>query len=319
MSQNIKGSILVVDDTPANLHLLASLLSEEGYDVRCVLTGSAALMGSQADPPDLILLDIMMPQMDGYQVCHELKSHAVTQLIPVIFLSSSGELFDKVKAFKMGGVDYITKPFQAEEVLARIENHLTIKRLQQQLILKNQELQIANQELLRLSHLDGLTQLANRRRFDDYFHQEWKRMSRERSFLSLLLIDVDFFKRFNDHYGHPAGDQCLQQVADALRQSIFRPSDLAARYGGEEFVVVLPHTDSEGIQQVAQRIQTQLYQQQIPHQHSEVSSFVTLSMGGCCGIPTSEQAPVTWIEIADQQLYQAKKQGRNQIMIKSLC
>ncbi|WP_254446596.1 sensor domain-containing diguanylate cyclase [Dolichospermum sp. UHCC 0259] len=179
----------------------------------------------------------------------------------------------------------------------------------------NQELSRATEALEKLVNTDGLTQIANRRYFDRSLHQEWKRLYRERQFLSLLLFDVDYFKRYNDSYGHQLGDQCLMKLAQAVKEVVYRPEDVVARYGGEEFVVILPNTDTEGAIAVAERIHAAIKDLAIPHQASEVSSIVTISLGISSLVPISESSPADLIAQADQALYRAKEQGRNQSVI----
>ncbi len=304
----MNANILVVDDTHDNLRLLQNILAEQGYLVRPVSQGRRAIAAAISKPPDLILLDIMMPGMDGYAVCEALKADERTCDIPIIFISALNETFDKVKAFSLGGVDYITKPFQPEEVLARVNTHVTIRKLQQ-------ELEERNRELARLANIDGLTQIANRRYFDTYLQQEWRRLGREQQSVSLIFIDIDHFKLYNDHYGHQAGDDCLKQVARVFERVAQRPADLAARYGGEEFVILLPNTDEHGAEHVAKEIREMLRQLQIPHESSSVSPFVTCSMGIACTIPTQAVSAETLVTIADEAVYTAKAQGRNQCVV----
>ena len=303
------ADILVVDDTRDNLRLLTKLLVEHGYYARPVSNGRKAILAIRDQLPDLILLDIMMPDMDGYAVCDVLKADERTRDIPVIFISALNETVDKVKAFSRGAVDFITKPFQEEEVLARVDTHLTIRNLQK-------ELETRNRELARLVNIDGLTQIANRRYFDTYLNQEWRRLAREQQHVSLIFIDIDYFKLYNDYYGHQAGDDCLKQVAHVFAQVARRPADLAARYGGEEFVTLLPNTDEHGAERVAKDIQEILRQLQIPHAQSTVSSSVTCSMGIACTIPNQAVSVDTFVAIADEALYLAKAQGRNQMVVK---
>lgn len=333
-----KGNILVVDDTLANVQLLSRMLAEHGYKVRKVLNGQMALMGVQTAPPDLILLDVNMPEMNGYEVCQHIKANIATQDIPIIFISALDEVSDKVKAFSVGGVDYITKPFQVAEVLARVEHQLMLRDLQRQLreqnILLQQKihehertlqelqhakaaLQQANLELQRLAIIDDLTQVSNRRHFYKYLTQEWRRLMREQADLSLLLCDVDHFKPYNDAYGHQAGDRCLQQVAQALQEVIHRPSDLVARYGGEEFAVILPYTGAEAAVYLAHMMQTNLHRFQLVHPDSSVGQFVTLSIGVASTVPRSDRSLEQLIGIADQALYAAKEQGRNCVISKT--
>ena len=325
-----QNSILIVDDTPENLTVLRQMLTGRGYRVQPALNGELALRMIQRIEtlPDLILLDIMMPGMDGYDVCRRLKIDDQTHEIPVIFISALHDPLDKVKAFQAGGVDYISKPFHVEEVLARVETHLALRMLQKRLQDQNFHLQQeiverkraevelaqANKELQRLAMVDGLTHIANRRCFDECLKKEWKRSAREQTPLSLILCDIDYFKRYNDTYGHQAGDECLRQVADALKTSAKRPADLVARYGGEEFIVILPHTNPKGAQNVAGSIQNALRERQLPHAASQVNEYVTLSLGASSLIPTSSDAPEKLIAEADAALYSAKEQGRNRIV-----
>ena len=302
------GNILIVDDTPDNLRFLSGILTQQGYEARTVINGRMALMVAETAPPELILLDIRMPGLDGYEVCVQLKSNAETCDIPVIFLSALDDISDKIKAFEVGGVDYITKPFHTAEVLARVKTHLALSRLQQQL-------ELANHELKRLVNLDGLTQLANRRCFNDHLEQEWRRMAREQQPLALILCDIDFFKQYNDTYGHPAGDDCLRQVGAVLQACAKRPADLASRYGGEEFALTLPKTPIQGAIELAQRIQSQLLQLQQPHATSTISDYLTLSMGIASVIPQLDRSPDDLIQAADQALYRAKQEGRDRFAL----
>jgi len=327
-----KADILVVDDKPDNLRLLSSMLTEQGYKVRKVISGELALKACQIMPPDLILLDINMPNMNGYMVCQKLKASSETQDIPVIFISALDDVLDKVEAFSCGGADYITKPFEIQEVLARVKNQLTIRQLQKKLQLQNDllsqeikerqraeaELQKANQELHRLATLDGLTQVANRRCFEEYFNLEWRRLQREKAPLSFILCDVDYFKLYNDTYGHLAGDSCLKQIAQAINDTLKRPADLVARYGGEEFAIILPNTTIEGAVHVAELVQQNIKKMQIIHRQSSVSEFVTLSIGISCLVPQLNLLPIQLIDITDEALYAAKAQGRNCLVTKIL-
>ncbi|MGL4503860.1 MAG: GGDEF domain-containing response regulator [Planktothrix sp.] len=327
-----KGNILLVDDTPDNLRVLSSILTKHGYYLRKALNGEMAITAAHALIPDLILLDINMPSMDGYEVCTALKQSEQTQNIPIIFISVLDDVLDKVKAFQVGGIDYITKPFQLEEVIARIENQLKIKRLQAELQDKNRilaeknirllreishrkkaenALKKANQKLQKLACIDGLTQVSNRRKFDEYLKQEWVRLGRKNYPLSLILCDIDYFKAYNDTYGHPAGDECLKQVAQAICQAVKRPADLVARYGGEEFAAILPHTHCTGALSVARNIQQEIQQLDIKHCASDVGDIVTISLGICTMIPTGDESLDNLILSADKALYQAKQTGRN--------
>jgi two-component system, cell cycle response regulator len=454
----LQEQILIVDDLPENVRLLSSLLSEQGYSVSSATDGKMALSVVKQKCPDLILLDIMIPQLDGYQVCRYLKSEAKTKHIPIIFLSGLDSELDKIEAFKVGGVDYITKPFFVEEVVFRVKAQLASIQQQQkfQQILKEQiaERKIVEQELnksralltgvldssldgvaafeairdrqgeivdfrwlianpvaamtvggtietlkgkrlfvenplghlfdglfelfvqvvetctvleqeyyynssslktwfqivavklgdglaitfrdisdrkqiettlknanLRLTYeanIDSLTQIANRRRFDEYITQEWSRCDREREHLSVLLCDVDYFKAYNDTYGHQAGDSCLYEVAKGIERAVKRPADIAFRYGGEEFAVILPHTNGEGAIKVAEEIQEQIQDLKLIHATSKIGHTVTLSVGVASIIPNPQTSSHNLISAADSALYDAKLQGRNCIIYRSV-
>ncbi|MGK7918590.1 MAG: diguanylate cyclase [Trichodesmium sp.] len=456
--ETITENILIVDDQLLNLRVLTSMLTRKNYQVRKATDGETAIEAVKIEPPDLIILDIKMPEMDGYQVCECLKSDAETKDIPVIFISALTDVFDKVKAFKVGGIDYITKPFAEAEVLARIENQLIIQKQQKLLKQKHnlldkkhrilqQEIKNRKQievclsqsrkllssilnssldgiaaleavrnyqtkkiedfrcleinsiiaevfnkqredlignlvvkniinkidvnlfpdfvkvvetgislekdfsyehqgeekwysyiavkladgfsitirditarkklelELHNLANLDGLTGISNRRIFDKTLAKEWQICQREKQPLTLILIDIDYFKKYNDDYGHQQGDDCLICVADALAQVVKRPRDMVARYGGEEFVLILPNTQHEGAIAISEQIQQRIRELAITHESSEVSAIVSLSLGIASVIPATESSPQELINMADQALYQAKKQGRDRAVI----
>jgi diguanylate cyclase (GGDEF)-like protein len=303
--------ILIVDDNPTNLSVLSQALKEAGYKTRVAMDGESAIEQAQEDRPELILLDIQMPGIDGFETCAQLKANPDTRDIPVIFITASADIENKIKGLSVGAVDYITKPFQFEEVLARVKVHLELRFLTRKVQEQAISLQRANQELLRLANLDGLTEIANRRRFDEYLACEWRRLSRQEDNLSLILCDIDYFKSYNDHYGHQAGDTCLKQVAKTIEATLCRPSDLVARYGGEEFVVILPNTEPEGAIKVAENICLQIRLLGIVHERSKVSSHITLSLGISSLIPNLRVQAEQLITTADKALYQAKEKGRN--------
>ncbi len=247
LSQPITAcGILIVDDTPDNLRLLTRILEEQGYTVRKALNGRIALKAADRDPPDLILLDVRMPEMDGYEVCHQLRSSPKTKDIPIIFISANDQVSEKVRAFEVGGQDYITKPFQELEVLVRVKNQLLIQQQKQQLIAQNLRLEQEIQERLqseaevqRLSITDDLTGLYNRRGFFLLAEQQLKVTRRTQATSIVIYIDLDGLKKVNDALGHAVGDQMLLATAKILRES-FRDSDIIARLGGDEFGVFLP-------------------------------------------------------------------------------
>ncbi|EIJ41192.1 diguanylate cyclase (GGDEF) domain-containing protein [Beggiatoa alba B18LD] len=312
-------TILIVDDVPANVGVLFDFLSENGFEVLVARNGESALQIVDSAHPHLILLDIMMPGIDGFEICRRIKADEKNREIPIIFMTALTDIVDKVKGFKLGAVDYVTKPFHQEEVLARVSTHLKIHYLQTELQKKNRELQEkeialqkANKELADLVSQDGLTQIANRRRFDEYLQLQWSQMLRVAYPLTLMMCDVDFFKDYNDAYGHQAGDECLKQIANTLSNCVKRSIDLAARYGGEEFAIILPNTHQEGAMQIAQAIHQAIATLQVQHKKSKISNYITLSIGISTVIPKLGINAEQLIYVADRALYMAKEQGRNQ-------
>lgn len=313
-----KGDILIVDDQIENIQFLSTMLTDNGYEVRQVLSGKQALKVVDYDPPELILLDIMMPEIDGYEVCRQLKSNSRTCQIPIIFLSAKQQLSEKIKGFKVGGVDYITKPFVVAEVVCRVETHLKIYRYQnllnQEIVARKkveQQLLIANQKLEQIANIDGLTGVYNRRYFNDLLSKEWYRLCREKQPLSMIMVDIDCFKEYNDTYGHLQGDEVLKAIASTLKSSLQRSSDFVARYGGEEFVILLPNTDLQGSITICENISLKIMELAIPHRGSSASNSITISMGVHCLIPSAKINPYTLIDKSDDALYLAKKEGRN--------
>ncbi|GAB4202796.1 MAG: hypothetical protein Fur006_56590 [Coleofasciculaceae cyanobacterium] len=320
-----RGTILFVDDSPTALEVLFEFLTDAGFNVLIAHNGEKAIQLAQSDCPDVIFLDIIMPGMDGFETCRRLKVNESTRDIPVIFMTALSQTAVVVKGFQLGAVDYIIKPTQKEIVLARVTTHLTLQKLKHSLQAQNAQLQQeiqqrqqaeaalqdANQQLHRLATIDALTQVANRRLFDECLSKAWSILVREQLPLSLLLCDVDCFKLYNDSKGHQAGDECLYEVARAIEAAVKRPADLVARYGGEEFAVILPNTHGEGAMRVAQEIQLSVRMQAIAHPQSPVSDYVTLSIGVSCTIPWYKGSPETLIATADRALYQAKQSGRD--------
>ncbi|KAA0581684.1 PleD family two-component system response regulator [Azospirillum sp. Sh1] len=293
-----RPKILVVDDIPSNVHVLSRILKDD-YDIYFATDGEKALDLVQSRMPDLVLLDIMMPGMDGFEVCRRIKDDPTTHDIPVIFISAKSEVEDETRGLEVGAIDFITKPISPPIVKARVRNHLLLKR---------------QTDLLRsLSFLDGLTGIANRRRFDETMAREWRRCARSHLPLSLVILDVDHFKAYNDQYGHQAGDECLRIVAEVLAERARRPSDLVARYGGEEFVCLLPETDGPGAARVAEGFRAAVAERRIPHAQSPVAPYVTISLGVATVIPSLDSSPEKLAEMADQLLYRAKRTGRNRV------
>ena len=291
--------ILIVDDMPTNIRILGEALRLE-YAVSVATNGEQALAALAGDtPPDLVLLDVMMPGMDGFEVCRRLKDDPATRDVPVIFVTSLDEPVDEERGLSLGAVDYIAKPFSVPVVLVRVRNHLELSR--------------KSRMLERLALLDGLTEVANRRGLDEALDREWRRASREKSSLGVIMCDIDHFKAYNDNYGHGAGDGCLRQVAQALSQALSRPGDFLGRYGGEEFLALLPGTGVEAAKEVAEKLRRAVFEQNLPHAHSSAADRVTLSLGVAALAPGQDDEPERLLEAADQALYRAKQAGRNRV------
>jgi len=303
--------------TPDNLRLLTDILKDRGYKVRPAPNGARAMATIHKEPPELILLDIMMPGMDGYEVCRRLKSEDITKDIPIIFLSALNEVVDKVKAFKVGGVDFITKPFQVEEVLARVNIHLALRTQQKALALQNEELLKKNelileqaQRLERMATKDFLTGLSNRRHFLKRADQEEKRFKRTGSPFAVILLDIDHFKKINDTYGHECGDKVLSRISRELENSL-RAQDIPARWGGEEFICLLPETGVDGILSAAEKIRSDV--KRLVYDCIDNGDPITVTLGGCVYDGSCDME--TCIRRADEALYQGKKRGRNQVVM----
>jgi len=295
------GRILVVDDAMENIQILHHALRDE-HEVLFALDGETALQVALEQQPDLILLDAVMPGMDGYAVCAALRASPRLGDIPVIFVTALSQPEDETRALEAGAVDFISKPFNVAVVRARVRSQLTIKR--------------QADAMRELSMTDGLTGVANRRSFNDTVDAEWRRCARAGMPLSLIMIDIDHFKLYNDHYGHQAGDQCLQQISAAMKRCATRPQDLLARYGGEEFILLLPQEGPDGTEVVAQRILDEVRKLALPHAASPTAPQVSISMGLATAMPPIDSTdPSALIRAADANLYRAKQTGRNRYCI----
>ena len=293
-----KPKLLIVDDQPVNIQVLHQVFAAD-YQVFMTTTGEQALALCTSKQPDLVLLDVVMPGLDGYQVCAQLKADPLTRDIPVIFVTAHDDDAAEMRGLDAGAVDFITKPISPKIVQARVKTHVTLKM---------------QSDLLRsLAYIDGLTGVHNRRYFDEQLAIEWSRSVRSNTALSVVLLDVDFFKRYNDHYGHQLGDECLRRVASAIKASLKRPADQLARYGGEEFVCVLPETDMAAAMQVAEQIRQAVWALRIPHADSTVANVLTASLGVCSTGGKVEGSPEALIRQADVKLYAAKASGRNRV------
>jgi diguanylate cyclase (GGDEF)-like protein len=309
-----RQKILIIDDTLANIEILHKILQGD-YDIFFAKNGADGVRIVKQESPDLILLDIMMPDMDGYQVCAVLKGDPKTASIPVIFITAMGSDEDETKGLECGAIDYITKPISPPIVKARVKNHLELKRNRDLLEELALELSKKNRELGILAREDGLTGLANRRHFNEVLEAELKRAVRNRQCLSLILCDVDYFKKYNDQYGHVTGDKCLQNIGAIMRANFKRAGDLPARYGGEEFAVILPETAPDKAVQLAERLCLALVARALPHSVTGVQGLVTLSAGVVGGQASLEHNAEWFISQADQALYRSKENGRNQVTL----
>jgi diguanylate cyclase (GGDEF)-like protein len=302
-----KPLILLIDDDAVIRLRLRRFLEQEGYQVAEAENGIEGLAAYTCLHPDIVLLDALMPEMDGFGCCMHLQRLPGGARTPVLMITGLEDRESVDQAFAAGAADFVTKPIHWAVLRQRVRRLIHQTQLQR-------KLETANQALQRLISIDNLTQVANRRRFDEYLDQEWKRMARERSPLSLILCDVDFFKAYNDTYGHQAGDRCLQQIARVLENTPKRSTDLVARYGGEEFAMILPNTPVEGAVQLAELMRAAVRALAIPHAQSSLGQAVTLSMGVACTIAHLNIDFESLIADADAALYKAKALGRDRVV-----
>jgi len=295
----LREKVLIVDDNKQNIDLLLDLFKDD-YKVAVAITPERALKAARGEPkPDIILLDILMPGMDGYEVCTLLKQDEATQHIPIIFVTAVSEVMDEAKGFALGAVDYITKPFHPPVVKARVQMHLSLKR---------------KQELLeKFAFIDALTEIPNRRRLEEVLNREWHRASRSGKPLSLLFLDIDHFKQFNDTYGHGRGDEALRKIAREIQRRLKRGGDFVARYGGEEFVVVLPYSDDETARSTASMLSEAVDGLGIVHEASSAAPHLTVSIGLITVQPCPKQSLEHVMQVLDKAMYAAKSDGRHSI------
>ncbi|CAB3793245.1 diguanylate cyclase [Pararobbsia alpina] len=294
-----RPKLLIVDDQPVNIRLLNELFHAD-YQILMATNGPQAIRLCVDYLPDLVLLDIMMPTMDGYEVLARLRADELTRKIPVIFVTAQSDEADEERGLDLGAVDFISKPIKPAIVRARVRSHLLLK---------------TQSDMLRhIALMDGLTGIPNRRRFEESAPAEWRRCARDMTALSIAIIDVDFFKNYNDCYGHQMGDECLKQVAHTLASLVRRPYDLVARYGGEEFICLLPNTEEQGAVALSHRLLDGVRALGIDHIDSDVDRIVTVSVGVATAYP-SRGGDLQWlIASADRQLYKAKLSGRAKVM-----
>jgi diguanylate cyclase (GGDEF)-like protein len=293
-----KPRLLVVDDQPINIQVMYQAFAGD-YQVFMATSGAQALTICKNNPPDLVLLDVVMPGMDGFEVCTQLKADAATSHIPVIFVTAHNDPEQETHGLSIGAVDFIAKPVNPSVVRARVKTQLTVK--------------FQSDVLRQLVFLDGLSGVFNRRYFDQQIAIEWSRSVRSHSPLSLILLDVDHFKLYNDQYGHQAGDDTLRMIAVTLKAALRRPADLVARYGGEEFVCVLPETSYEDAMNLATELERKVRDRAIPHENSPVANVVTISVGVATRDGNTDGDAPALIGLADNQLYRAKHTGRARV------
>jgi len=300
INQHNKPTLLIVDDESNNIKFLINALGNQNYHIRVATDGVKALdivFGSQ--PPDVILLDINMPDADGYHVCQEIRQHNKFQNIPILFTSDNEAATEVEKGLSMGAADYIFKPFHIPTLKARVKTH--------------SECKIKADLLEKFAAIDGLTNIPNKQQFDEKLTQEWQRCQRSEFPVSLTMIDIDQFRQFNDDYGHPAGDECLKQIAKILTDCLRRSGDFIARYGGDKFVAILPNTDKAGAVKIASDFQSTIESLNIANENSSGNKIVTLSIGVGTLTPSADLKPEQLLEHASRMLQHAKDEGKNQI------
>ena len=296
-----KPTILVVDDMTTTLLLIHDLLKDT-YEVKIAKSGTKALeILESPNDIDLILLDIEMPDINGYDVCKRIKNNETIKNIPIIFITGRTSQEDEEYGLNLGAIDYITKPFNNAIVKLRIKNYLNLK--------------IKNDMLEKLSMYDGLTNIRNRRYFDETFEKTFNEIKRDKKSLAILMIDIDFFKPYNDNYGHGQGDETLRKVAKALEKTIKRASDFVARYGGEEFVILLKDINKDGVEAVANNLLNAVRELKITHEFSKIENYVTVSIGVSYYNSSSDITKLELLLKADETLYNVKNSGRNDFAI----
>ncbi|HEV3052850.1 MAG TPA: diguanylate cyclase [Longimicrobium sp.] len=303
--------ILVVDDVPDNVEILEARLSSRGYDVQTATNGEEALQQVKDGQPHLILLDVMMPGMDGHEVARRVKDDETLPFIPIILVTALSEAEDVVQGLESGADDYISKPYNFRELEARVRAMLRIKRLQDELDQKNRELELVNKRLKKLSITDGLTELFNHRHVHQLLHDEFERSDRTGESIAVVMMDLDRFKSVNDTYGHPTGDVVLYETAQIINDTA-REIDMPGRYGGEEFIAILPDTGEEAGAHFAERVR------QAVEGHVYRDGATEVRMTVSCGVAAfpapGVDSPEALLKAADEALYQAKHGGRNQVV-----
>lgn len=301
--------ILLVEDSATLRHAMSSYIRAFGHDPLIASSGEEALQIVDKTPVDMIVMDVEMPGLDGFETTRLIREWLGDHWIPIIFVTGKSEDEDLEHGINAGGDDYLIKPVSQVILKAKIQAMERITNMRDQL---NQ----LNQDLKNLSQIDGLTQLYNRRTFEEKAHEHWRLATRSKDPLAILLLDIDHFKLFNDYYGHPAGDECIKLVSSALQKCLNRPSDLVARYGGEEFIVMLPNTPQDGAYHVAEHIRKTVEKLNLKHRASTSSDRVTVSIGGSVVNFTTGSSLQQQISLADKALYESKQCGRNRSTVK---
>ena len=315
--------VLLVDDQPFVAEMLRrQLTNEKDINFHYCQDPSQAVGTAEKIGPTVILLDLTMPEISGLTICQFIRAHPATRDIPVVMLSSNDDAVTKAEAFAAGANDYLVKLPDAVELVARLRYHSAayVRKLQRDdayraLRASQMKLEELNMQLLKLANVDGLTGIANRRHFDERLGVEWLRALRNRRPLTLIMFDVDWFKQYNDKFGHLEGDECLKRIARSAQEIVSRPADTVARYGGEEFIVLLPETDSGGALTVAEKLRADIEALHLPNPDSTVSPHITVSLGVTTVVPAANSDPTECIKLVDEALYRAKQAGRNRLSI----
>lgn len=295
---SVKPKVMIVDDEISNIELMGAMLEDE-YEIIFARSGEKALDIARRSPPDLILLDVVMPGLDGYETCRRIKQDPALANVPIIFTTGLDSIECEIQGLAAGAIDYVTKPVQPVALRRRVSNHVDLKQMRDQ--------------LENLAMVDQLTGLGNRRMLETLLTEEMTRLVRGAENLSIILVDIDFFKQFNDIYGHLDGDRCIRKVAGALGGAMRRSGDLCVRYGGEEFACVLPRTDLSGAMHRAELLRQRVEELAILHGGSSCASFITISAGVASQRCRPGMSMNEWFENADRQLYASKSGGRNRI------
>ncbi|MBT3414330.1 MAG: diguanylate cyclase [Nitrospina sp.] len=321
-----KPAVLLIDDEEAILAGISYVLEKNGYRVVTANGGEQGLEVFKKENLQMVITDLVMDGIGGLEVLKQVKE--IEPETMVVIMTGHGEMDSSIEALRLGASDYLLKPCKEEELLFRVtrcfeklqmlnDAKKTNEKLKKSVI-KHQELEkslrASNKQLELLSTLDGLTGIANRRTFEKFLEREWKSSMRHTQPATAIMMDIDFFKLYNDTYGHQAGDDCLKKVARTIEKSLRRPGDLVARYGGEEFVAILSDTPKKGAFGLAEKVRASVEALKIPHQASPVNKFVTISLGVASRVPERGDASSILISEADQSLYKAKQEGRNRVM-----